>query len=399
MVKVRQYRRRGKPSGSWEVDVRLTLPSGAAYRERVRVPVTGRTNARRWAEARETEVLTLARQGLDAAAIRSKLQGKEVEEANKKAAISTLETFKARFVKEHLVAERRKPSSIDAVESIFREHLAPLLGAKPLDAITDSDIQVLKAKRADKSPKTTNNLLAALGSMLRRAAEWGVIQRVPRVRFLRVPPSTPPFYDFAEYRRFVEAAGALDPRIEILVLLGGDGGLRRGEMLALEWTDLDFPRRSVHVQRSEWKGQVTAPKGGRSRRVPMTERLAAALQAHRQLRGPKVLYTNDGTTPTNKMIRMWMEAAQRRAGLKVTGGIHILRHTFCSHLAMQGAPAKAIQELAGHTTLTMTARYMHLSPAAKDAAIKLLDRRPAVDGVEAGMEADSAAAAKPSDAR
>ena len=54
---------------------------------------------------------------------------------------------------------------------------------------------------------------------------------------------------------------------------------------------------------------------------------------------------------------------------------------------MQGTPAKAIQELAGHTTLTMTARYMHLSPAAKDAAIRLLDQRPLGEGVEAGMEA------------
>lgn len=260
-------------------------------------------------------------------------------------------------------------------------------------------MQVLKANLAGKSPKTTNNVLAVLGSMLRRAAEWGIIEHVPRVRLLRVPPSTPQFYDFAEYRRFVDAAGTLDPRIEIMALLGGDGGLRRGEMLALEWTDLDFPRRTIHVQRSVWKGQVTMPKGGRSRRLPMTERLAAALQAHRHLRGPRVLYTNDGTTPTNKMVRMWMEAAQRRAGLKASGAIHILRHTFCSHLAMQGAPAKAIQELAGHSTLTMTARYMHLSPAAKDAAIQLLNRRPAVDGVEAGTEADSAAAAKPSDVR
>ena len=58
-----------------------------------------------------------------------------------------------------------------------------------------------------------------------------------------------------------------------------------------------------------------------------------------------------------------MTAAQRRAGLKVTGKVHILRHTFCSHLAMQGAPARAIKELAGHANLSTTMRYMHLSPA------------------------------------
>jgi hypothetical protein len=51
----------------------------------------------------------------------------------------------------------------------------------------------------------------------------------------------------------------------------------------------------------------------------------------------------------------------------------VLRHSFCSHLAMRGAPARAIQELAGHQDLQTTQQYMHLSPAALDAAIRLLD--------------------------
>jgi integrase len=187
------------------------------------------------------------------------------------------------------------------------------------------------------------------------------------------------FYDFAEYHRLVEAAGLLDPRIELLVLLGGDAGLRRGEAIALEWTDVDLRRPTLHVQRSEWHGQVTVPKGGRSRRLRLTERLAAALQAHRHLKGPRVLYADDGATPTNKVIRRWMEKAQRRTVLPANGGFHILRHTFCSHLAMQGATPKAIQELAGHQDLTTTQRYMHLSPAHKDAAIRLLDQRPVGD--------------------
>src|SRR5512137_1674738 len=52
---------------------------------------------------------------------------------------------------------------------------------------------------------------------------------------------------------------------------------------------------------------------------------------------------------------------------------HILRHTFCSHLAMRGAPARAIQELAGHQDLSTTQRYMHLSPAAIESAVRLLE--------------------------
>ena len=65
--------------------------------------------------------------------------------------------------------------------------------------------------------------------------------------------------------------------------------------------------------------------------------------------------------------------AFRRAKL-AQEGVYILRHTFCSHLAMRGAPTRAIQELAGHRDLGMTQRYMHLSPAALDSAIRLLDQ-------------------------
>jgi site-specific recombinase XerD len=72
------------------------------------------------------------------------------------------------------------------------------------------------------------------------------------------------------------------------------------------------------------------------------------------------------------MVQTRVKRAARHAGLS-QNGVHILRHTFCSHLAMRGAPVTAIQELAGHKELTMTQRYMHLSPAALDSAIRLLD--------------------------
>ena len=64
---------------------------------------------------------------------------------------------------------------------------------------------------------------------------------------------------------------------------------------------------------------------------------------------------------------------EQSAGLPITGRLHILRHTFCSRLAIRGATTKAIQELAGHASLTTTQRYMRLSPAAKESAIRLLE--------------------------
>lgn len=68
-----------------------------------------------------------------------------------------------------------------------------------------------------------------------------------------------------------------------------------------------------------------------------------------------------------------MFRAARRANLACIGP-QMLRHTFCSHLAMLGAPARAIQELAGHRDIGTTQRYMHLSPAAVQSAIQLLEQ-------------------------
>ena len=162
------------------------------------------------------------------------------------------------------------------------------------------------------------------------------------------------------------------------MLLGGDAGLRCGEIIALEWDDVDLAKRQLCVQRSEWRGHVTTPKGGRLRYVPMTVRLAAVLREHRHLRGPRVLYHHDGSVLTQDVVGDHVRRAARRAQLTASG-VHRLRHTFCSHLAMRGAPARAIQELAGHQDLITTQRYMHLSPAAIESAIRLLDHpRPAL---------------------
>jgi integrase len=164
--------------------------------------------------------------------------------------------------------------------------------------------------------------------------------------------------------------------------LGGEAGLRCGEIMALEWTDIAFAKRQLTVARSEWKGHVTMPKGGRIRYVPMTKRLTDALRGARHLRGPRVLCDAEGKPLTQKVLQVLMRRTARRA--KVKPGIHILRHTFCSHLAMRGAPARAIQELAVHQDLGTTQRYMHLSPAALDAAIRLLE--PGTEMPRAAME-------------
>jgi site-specific recombinase XerD len=145
-------------------------------------------------------------------------------------------------------------------------------------------------------------------------------------------------------------------------------------MMALEWTDIDLLKRQLCIQRSAWKGHVTVPKSGRLRYVPMTSRLASALRDFRHLRSQRVLCTREGAPLTQREVQGLVRRAARRANLR-KAGVHVLRHTFCSHLSMRGAPVRAIQELAGHQEIGTTQRYMHLSPAAIASAIGLLERR------------------------
>ncbi|HET7786264.1 MAG TPA: tyrosine-type recombinase/integrase, partial [Myxococcales bacterium] len=130
---------------------------------------------------------------------------------------------------------------------------------------------------------------------------------------------------------------------------------------------------AVVVARNEWNGKIGTPKGGKTRRVPMTERLREAVEGVRHLRGKRLLWQEDGTPVGVTTLQSWMETACRRAGLPESRNLHRLRHTFCSHLAMRGAPAKVVQELAGHADLKTTMRYMHLAQGSKEAAIALLE--------------------------
>ena len=117
---------------------------------------------------------------------------------------------------------------------LLRVHLVPRLGQKQLDSITNEDVQRLKRAMDTKAPKTVNNALAVLSVLLKKAIEWGVIDRMPcTIRLLRAPNPAPRFHDFDQYERLVDVAAVVDWQTRVIVLLGGEAGLRCGEMIAL----------------------------------------------------------------------------------------------------------------------------------------------------------------------
>jgi integrase len=301
-VTVRPYR-----NGGWEVDITFRLPDGSMHRERKKAPVSSKSGAQKWGQDRERHLLQHGR-------------------PEPKKEVPTLEHFAPRFVDGYARANRHKPSGITAKESIIRVHLVPALGSTELDAITTEQVQDLKQRLADRAPKTVNNVLTVLNMVLKKAVEWDVIERMPcAIRLLPISKPSMGFYDFDDYEQLVGAAKTLDPNAYLIVLLGGEAGLRCGEIIALEGRDVDLGKRQLCVQRSEWRGHVTVPKSGRLRYVPMTVRLAAALREHRHLRSPRVVCQRDGSSLTQDMIADHVGRAARRAQLSVSG-VHRLRH-------------------------------------------------------------------------
>jgi len=248
------------------------------------------------------------------------------------------------------------------------------MGELRLDAIDDEQVQRLKGRLSTQKPKSVNNTLTILNKLLKVAVEWKVIDGLPcRIRLLKAAAAVVEFYEESDCERLVAAAAKVDARTHLTVLLGGDAGLRLGEILGLEWTDVDAGRSLLKVQRTVYRTFVTLPKSGKPRVVPMTSRLKAALQAHRHLRGDRVLYQDSGEPAARWWLKWAIDVAERRAGLRWGGRVHILRHTFCSRLAARNVPMLTTQAPAGHESLETTQRYMHLSSAAPREGIAALE--------------------------
>jgi hypothetical protein len=197
-VTVRPYRKRRRTG--WEVDIRVELPDGTEHRQRRKAPVPSKSAAQRWGEAREREWYQQL--------TRPRTDEKEVKE------VPTVSEFWPRFIEGHARANRQKPSGIAAKEMVARVHLLPWFGDMRMDSISTELVQQLKASLTARAPKTVNNVLTVLNTMLKKAVEWSELDRMPcTIRLLPVPPPSAPFHDFEAFERRGSGAGAKPRRL------------------------------------------------------------------------------------------------------------------------------------------------------------------------------------------
>jgi integrase len=276
--------------------------------------------------------------------------------------------------------DRYKPSAIRSYEAALRDRVFPELGGKRLGAVQRRDVQRLADDllAEGRDPSTIRNALMPLRVIYRRAVEDGDVAvnpcanlRLPAVRGRRERIASP-----EEAQQLLAALPARDRPVWATALYAG---LRRGELLALRWEDVDLAGGVIRVERSyDDKGRVEIePKSRAGRRtVPIVGVLRDTLieQKARQGRDTGLVFGSNADTPLVPS-NLWRRAqrAWERAGLEPIG-LHEARHTFASVLIAAGVNAKAITSYMGHASIQTTYDlYGKLMPGSESEAVALID--------------------------
>jgi integrase len=338
--------------GQWFVDFWHAHPDGTRERIRRDSPV----NTRRGAQAFERET-------------RGKVAAGEwrVEEP------TTLRAFSRDF----LAWARANPkrSTADRYDLMLRVHLLPHWGRWRLAVIDTASIEAYKSVKLDSglAKKTVNNHLALLSKMLHTAHEWRLVRAAPRVPVFKLPKLADQEYRWLSREEASKLVAAADGYWRAMIVVALNTGLRMGELQALRWSDVDLKLGKLTVRRSWWDGHFDTPKSGKPREVPINATARAALDSHPPLlRCELVFHTRTGTAIDKPDLHRGLARVCARAGVERVGW-HVMRHTFASWLVQAGVPMRQVQALLGHSTIQMTERYAHLSPATGADAVAALD--------------------------
>lgn len=360
--------------GKWIADIEFVHADGREERIRKTSPI----QTKRAAEQYERDI----RQSL--------LDGTYGKSAPDEA--PTVSEFKETYMDVYR-GEKRKASGIRDKECLFDAHIIPLFGDKKVDSFKLVDQHKLRSRFAGhKSNSRHNGAVALLNRLIELYYKLYEIKTEPfRFELLQVVDKTRKFYDFEQYRTLREAARRHSLTGELACLLGGDAGLRRGEMFALTPAHCNMRSRILTIEESEvvidGERHVGQTKGLKTRYVDMTDRLHSALARYlaENRKASRILLDADGEPFTPKSFQDHLMAPiQRLAGLTANGNVHILRHTFCSHLAIRSVPVLTIQKLAGHSRIETTLKYMHLAPGETRRAIDKLEEPPPAESRQPG---------------
>jgi integrase len=266
----------------------------------------------------------------------------------------------------------RKPSTLRGYRSTIEVHLLPAFGGMAVEAVTTAVIETWLAGFSG-SVRSRNKVLIQLGGILGRAKKvYGLPTNAATEveKFQQRASGDIQVFSPEEVWALVRAAES--EQDAAMFLTAAFTGLRMGELLALRWRDVDFTGNVVRVRASYYLGQLTTPKSGKVRAVPLAPAVAASLAPLSQRADwagddDLVFVGVAGGYLDGSALRRRYKAALATAGLRSLR-FHDLRHTFGTRMIAK-ADIRRVQEWMGHADIQTTMRYLHYAPHADDARL------------------------------
>lgn len=291
------------------------------------------------------------------------------------------------FVDQWLATAGLKPASEESYRNNLRAHVLPVIGALRLDQVTATHVaRVIADCRAQgKASRTAQYAYTLTRRLLQVATDWEIIPANPAARVKRPAAQSAErvvwtVAQTATFTAHCQEASGLWGDLFLLALLSG---LRLGELLGLEWRDIDWDRGCLTVRRNvvELKGPVWVTQAPKSRSGIRTVALPApALVTLRQRQQTAAVTTapifrrEDGQPPRRHALATQFARFCRRAGVPYIG-LHGLRHQHVSLLAHAGVPVKVAQQRVGHATPVLTLGiYTHVLGDADQQSATALER-------------------------
>lgn len=291
-------------------------------------------------------------------------------ESRKRLELLQGKTHKVALFSDFLLEEFIPWSKAQATPSTHKRYLVSSktlskhFGDMRVDRITSADVERFKVKRLEQcSPAGVNRDLATLRFISNFAIRTGYLDTNPvkYVRFLKEGPGMMRIVSFDEERAYLAAGHPLQRDIAILML---DTGMRPMEVYSIRKGNVHLGTKHIFIP----EGKTRFAR----RSIPLTERAMEVLvRRSKNAKGAYLFpYRYDPNRPMAEANR-GHEATIKNLGFRFR--LYDLRHTFGSRSAMAGVDLATLKELMGHSTITITMRYIHPTPAHKQEAVRKLE--------------------------
>ena len=259
------------------------------------------------------------------------------------------------------------------------KRLVKHLGGRRLDEIEEAEVEQYTQMRAGTksrrnhplSPASVNRELATLRRLLRLAQEWKILNRVPRIHLLRGEHQREFVLSHRQEKLYFAAAESSPDLLDVATVLI-DTGLRMGECMTLEWPDV-----RLEPAEGAQHGYLTVrrkhAKNSKARNVPLTARVVEVLERRNPAGFGLVFHRHNGRLLSQTWLNQQHSALRVLLKMPADFVLHSFRHTYGTRLEKTGADAFTIMRLMGHSTVTVSQRYVHPSPEAMESAVSRLE--------------------------